>query len=162
MGYLLSTPNTRVKIALTQGVFFLLSVVFLFFVVTFVTIGLCQVRHPDLLNIRQFIILNSVALLLTFAVSAIVWFFSCLFSDAKYSIGFGAGIPILFFMLNVFAGAKHEYEWIGTLSLYRLFKASDILSGNDNTLRNCLIFLTVTASLYAAGIVIFRNRRLAL
>jgi ABC-2 type transport system permease protein len=162
MGYLLSTPNTRVKIALTQGIFFLLSIVFLFFVVTSVTIGFCQARYVDLLNIRQFIMLNSFALLLTSAVSAIAWFFSCLFSDAKYSIGFGAGIPILFFMLNVFAGVKYEYKWIGTCSLYRLFNASEILSGRGNIIENSIVLLTITAGLYTAGIVIFRKKRLAL
>ena len=162
MAYLLSTPNNRVKIALTQGIYFLFSVAVLFIFLTGVTIGISQSMYPNLLDIPSFIRLNACAFLLTCAISAICWFFSCLFNDAKYSLAFGIGIPVIFFMLNVFGGIKEELDWITSLSPYSLFRAAEILSGSANIFGLCLIFIAIIFGLYSAGIYVFKRKNLPL
>jgi len=162
MAYLLSTPNNRQKIALTQGVYFLLSIAVLFVFLTGATIGMSQSMYRDMLDVPAFIHLNVCAFLLTCAISAICWFFSCLFNDTKYSLAFGVGIPVLFFMLNVFGGVKESFDWLASLSLYRLFKASEILSGGANILGICLVFAAITLGLYAAGIYVFKIKNMPL
>lgn len=162
MAYLLSTPNNRVKIALTQGIYFLLSIAVLFIFLTGATIGMSRSMYPNLLDIPAFIRLNACAFLLTCAISAICWFFSCLFNDAKYSLAFGVGIPVLFFMLNVFGGIREELDWIASLSIYRLFRADGILSGSANIFGICLVFVAITSVLYLAGIYVFKRKNLPL
>jgi ABC-2 type transport system permease protein len=160
MAYLLSTPNNRVKIALTQGIYYLLGIAVLFVFLTGVTIGMSQAMYPNLLDIPAFILLNTCAFLLTCAISAICWFFSCLFNDTKYSLAFGVGIPVLFFMLNMFGGIKEELGWLTSLSLYRLFRAAEILSGSTNTLGICLVFAAIVFGLYTGGIYVFKRKNL--
>ena len=160
MAYLLSTPNTRTKIAITQGVYFLLSICVLFIFLTCAAIGISQSLYPDLLDIPSFVLLNVCALFLTCAISSICWFFSCLFNDTKYSLAFGVGIPVLFFMLNILGGMKDEYSWITSLSLYKLFNASEILSGSTNAVGICAIFAGISLCLFGGGIYFFKNKNL--
>lgn len=162
MAYLLSTPNNRVKIAFTQGLYFLASITVLFIFLTGVTIGICQSLYPNMLDIPAFVILNTCALLLTCAISSICYFFSCLFSEVKYSLAFGAGVPVMFFMLNMIGGVKEELDWLASLSLYRLFRATEIISGTSDVLRICLIFILITLGLYTAGIYVFKKKNLPL
>jgi ABC-2 type transport system permease protein len=159
MAYLLSTPNSRVKIALTQGVYFISGIAAMFILLTGISIAMCQAAHPGSLDIPAFIRLNAAAFLLTCAVSAICWFFSCFFNEAKYSLAFGAGIPVLFYMLHIIGGIKEELSWVSKLSLYSLFGAADILSGK-NVWGPCVLFAAVTLALYAGGILIFKRKRL--
>lgn len=162
MAYFLSTPNTRVKIALTQGIYFISGIFALFLVLIVAGIGICQAMYPGHLDIPSFLLLNFCAFLLTCAVSAISWFFSCMFSDVKYSLAFGAGIPVLLFMLNMLGSMQEGLSSIAALSLYKLFDASAILSGNADILRMCLIFAGITLMLYAAGIFVFKKKSLPL
>ncbi len=162
MAYLLSTPNTRVRIAMTQGVYFLSSIGVLFVFLTAATIGMCASMFPNMLDVGAFVRLNACAFLLTCAVSSICWFFSCLFSETKYSLAFGVGIPVLLFMLNVIGGMKQQLNWLASVSVYRLFRASDILADNANVLGVCLIFLAVTVFLYGSGILVFKKKNLPL
>jgi ABC-2 type transport system permease protein len=159
MAYLLSTPTTRVKIALTQGLYFLKGVAVMFVLLTGVTIAMCEAAHPGMLDIPAFIGLNAAALLMSCAISAICWLFSCLFNEARYSLALGAGIPVLFYMLKIVGGVSEELSWVSKLSLYDLFNASDILSGK-NIMGPCVIFTVLTLALYTGGIWIFKRKRL--
>ncbi len=162
MAYFLSTPNTRGRIALTQGIYFIAGIFALFLVLTMAGIGICQAVYPGHLDMPSFLLLNFCAFLLTCAISAISWFFSCAFSDVKYSLAFGAGIPVLFFMLNVLGGMQDGMGWAASLSLYGIFDASAILTGSANILQMCLLFAGITLTLYAAGILIFKKKSLPL
>jgi ABC-2 type transport system permease protein len=162
MAYLLSTPNKRIKIAITQGVWFLLSIAALFVLLTGVTILLCQAAYPGQLDAAAFIRLNVCTFLLTAAVGALSWFFSCVCNDVKYSLTFGAGIPVLLFMMNLFGGIRENLGWLGALSPYGLFKAGDIIRGSADMAGICLSFILSTLVLYAAGILIFSRKNLPL
>lgn len=159
MAYLLSTPATRVKIALTQGVYFISGVAVMFVLLTGMTVAMTEGAYPGMLDIPAFIRLNAAVLLLSSAVSAISWFFSCLFNEAKYSLAFGAGLPVLFYMLKIIGGVSEELGWVSKLSLYNLLSVPDIVSGKG-IWGPCLIFAAVTLALYAGGIWIFKRKRL--
>jgi len=91
-----------------------------------------------------------------------LWFFSCLFNNTKYSLAFGVGVPVLFFMLNILGGIKDEYSWITSLSLYKLFSASEILSGSTNAVGICAVFAVISLCLFGGGIYVFQKKNLPL
>jgi ABC-2 type transport system permease protein len=162
MAYLLSTPTARVRLALTQGVWFIASVAALFALLTGFTMLFSEASYPGALDDTAFVRLNVAAFLLTCAVSAVCWFFSCLFNEAKYSLAFGVGVPVLMYMLHMVAGIRESLGWIGSFSVYSLFRARDILSGTADVPGLCVIFAAATVVLFAAGIVIFKRKNLPL
>jgi len=162
MAYLLSAPSSRVKIVLTQAAFLIVSVFLLIGMIGVVGLGFCQLMFPGELDGAAFLWLNLGAILLFLAVSAICFFFSCLFDDAKYSLALGAGIPVLFFVINTLSNVSTDYGWLNYLTLFSLYDPARILSGEQSIVTSCLIFTGIAAVLYGGGIYLFNRRDLSL
>ncbi|HBA05476.1 MAG TPA: hypothetical protein DCW51_16900, partial [Clostridium sp.] len=91
--YLISTPNSRSKIIITQGIYALVSIIVLFIALFGAGIIFSEIMFSGTLDIRQFLSLNFTTMLVNMVVMMISFFFSCLFNETKLSLTFGAGIP---------------------------------------------------------------------
>ncbi len=161
MAYLLSTPNTRRRIAGTQGCFLLISTTLLLSFITLAGILICELLFPGDLDIKGFLLLNLGALLLYFALTGISFFASCAFNDAKNSLALGAGLPVAFLLLQMISDIGEKFNFLKYFSLYTLFDQSSITSGG-NYLPSFLLLSIIGIVLYSAGIASFRRRDLPL
>lgn len=161
MAYLLSTPNTRAKIALTQAFYLIASVTVLIAFVTVVGLIMCQVSFPGDLDVKGFLILNLGALLLYYALTGIGFFASCLFNDTKNSLAIGAGLPVAFLLFQMISDVGEATEFTKYLSLYTLFDPSTIISG-EGFILSYLVLAVIAVAMYTAGIVSFYKRDLPL
>jgi ABC-2 type transport system permease protein len=162
MAYLLATPNTRAKIVTTQGLYLAFSVSLLLALTAAVGIAFSEMIFPGEMDIPAFIKLNLVTIMLTLAISSICFFFSCIFNESKFSLAFGGGIPILFFIINMLKNIGGNNEWLKYLTLYSLFDANAIVTGQQELITVCLPFVAMTIVLYSLGIIIFSRRNLYL
>jgi ABC-2 type transport system permease protein len=162
MAYLLATPNTRAKIVATQGFYLAFSVSLLLALTAAVGIAFCEMMFPEEMDIPAFIKLNLVTIILTLAISSICFFFSCIFNESKFSLAFGGGIPILFFIINMLRNIGGNNEWLKYLTLYSLFDANAIVTGQQELISVIPPFAAVTIVLYSLGIIIFSRRNLYL
>jgi ABC-2 type transport system permease protein len=160
MAYLLSTPISRIKLAITQAVYFLASLVVLFGLITLTGIAVSQLMFPGGLDLEAFLLLNLYAVLLFWAVSGICFFFSCVFGETKYSLGFGAGVPLLFFLIKMLSEVGDGTTWLRNLSLFSLYEAESIVAGDFAALTARLVFIGLTAILYGAGMLVFDRKDL--
>lgn len=158
MAYLLATPNSRIKLALTQAVFSLCVPVAMFTVVTSITVVSAQRMFPGALEIGKFVLLNANAVLLYFAVGGICFFASCLFNDSSKSLGVGAGLPLAFVLLQMLGNAGGDIEWMGNLSLYHLFNPDKLFAGDSFAFIGMAVYATLAAVLYIGGIVVFDKK----
>ncbi len=163
MAYLIATPNTRVKVITTQAVYMAFSVAMLLVINTAAGTAISELMFPGEMDIPAFLVLNLVAILLTLSISAICFFFSCIFNEAKFALAFGAGIPILFFIINMLRNIGDRFAWLQFLTLYSLFNPEGIVTGEQEGLVIiCLAFVAIALLLYSAGIFIFSRRNLYL
>ena len=162
MAYLLATPNTRVKIITTQALFMVISVVMLLILNTLIGIATSEAMFPGEMDIPAFLNLNLATIMLTVAISSICFFFSCLFSETKNSLAFGAGVPILFFVINMLRNISDSYPWLEYLTIYSLFDPPQIVAGEQSVVLISLVFAGITMVLYGSGIIIFSRRNLYL
>ena len=162
MAYLLSTPHSRITIVGTQALYFLTSITVLLALVMITGLATAQAMFPGELNISGFIMINIITLLTFYAISGICFFFSCLFDDTKYSLAFGAGIPIAFFVLKMLSGVSEQSAWIGNFSLYSLLDPTRILAGGSFTAIAAIILVTVSIVMYTSAIIIFNRKNLPL
>ncbi|MDQ2086655.1 ABC transporter permease subunit [Herbivorax sp. ANBcel31] len=160
MAYLLSTPNSRIKIALTQAVFGLTSITLFFTVTTSFAIVISQTMFPGLLDIGKFIVLNVYALLMYYAIGGIGFFASCISNESKLSLSIGVGIPVGFLVLQMLGGVDEKLTWIKNLSLYALFNPDKLIEGSNFAYIGMATFVLIAAFLYIAGISIFNKRDL--
>ena len=161
MAYLLSTPNTRIKIAMTQALYLLVTITLLLGFVTAVGISICQIMFPGDLDVKGFLILNAGALLLYYAVTGIGFFASSLFNETKSSLAIGAGLPVAFLVLQMISNAGDKTEFFKYFTLFTLFDTTKITSGEGYGL-SFLILALIGVVMYTASIIVFKKRDLPL
>lgn len=161
MAYLLSTPNTRVKIALTQALYLLASITVLIGLVTLAGITICQIMFPGSLDTSGFLMLNLGALLLYYAVTGIGFFASSFFNETKNSLAIGAGLPVAFLVLQMISNVGDATNFFKYFTLFTLFDPAQITSG-DGYLSSFLLLAGIGVIMYSAAIMVFKKRDLPL
>ncbi|WP_249899989.1 hypothetical protein [Paenibacillus sp. PK3_47] len=160
MSYLLSTSNSRIRIAVTQAVFSLMSITAIFCWITVLTLITSSAMFPGLLDIKPFILLNLYALLMYYTVNGICFLASCLANEARYSLGLGAGLPITFVLLQMLGDSGEGLEWIGYFSLFALFDPERLFAGDSFAYMGMSVFAGLAAALYTLGIIYFNKKDL--
>lgn len=162
MAFLLSTPNTRAKIALTQAVFLISSLLLLLAFLTIVGILFSQAIFPGELDVSGFLVLNVGAALLYFALSGIGFFASCLFNERKHSLALGGGLPVLFFLIHMLSNVSEQISGLRYFSIFSLFDTTEIISKGSSVLPAFSALFVIGLVLYAGGIYIFSRKDLPL
>ena len=156
-----SYPNKRVKLALTQALCMWVNIGILITYATVAIIISSAIMHPGMLDIGNFILMNVVIFFLHIAISGICFFASCISNDTKCSFTIGAGIPIVFFLIQMFANMGGKLANLKYLTIFTLFDANDIIAGKSVVFPLCIL-LVVGIALYGIGIYIFSKRDLPL
>ena len=125
MAYLLATPNKRVRLAFTQAVCLWVNMAVLIAYATAAIIVFSAFMHPGKLDIEKLILMNIVLYILHLAISGICFFASCISNDTKRSFTIGAGIPIIFYLLQMIANMGGKLENLKYFTLLTLFNAND-------------------------------------
>lgn len=162
MAYLLSTPTKRSTVVMTQALYFILSLLAMFTIVTLVGLFSIQIFQRDTeINLANYLSLNLGLFLLMFATSGVSFLFSCIFNLSKNSLALGAGIPLAFFLFQLMSKVDESLEGFKYLSLNSLFEPKAIAGGEEYLVQ--FIILAVTGIvLYAIGMGVFKNKDLPL
>lgn len=156
---LLTTPDSRVQIILTKAFYATLSMIVLMGSLCLLNMIISQSLYPDYFDAEAFINLNVTVTLANLTAMAVAFFFSCLFNTARSSLAFGAGIPVLFLLLNMLGGASESAAFLKNLSIYGWYNPLDIISG-EATIAVNLIYLALIVMLLTVAVLIFRRKRL--
>ncbi|NLL39848.1 MAG: ABC transporter permease subunit [Clostridiales bacterium] len=160
MAYLLATPNGRVKIALTQAVFLLLSVIALNLFVTLLLIIFSKAMFPGQLDCPRFIMLNTGLLGLHVFLSGLCFCASCIFNDTKRSNGVGAGLTIAFILIQMLSNVDDKLESLKYATPLTLFNPDNILAGEPGAGISFIILYITGLILFFIGIASFSRRDL--
>lgn len=160
MAFLLATPNSRIKIAATQGAFSLASITVFFTLVAVLGSLIAEGMFPGELEAGKFILLNFYALLLYYTIGGIGFFASCIANESKHSLGLGIGLPAAFLILKMLGNSGDKISWIGNLSLFNLFSPEKLVEGSSFIWIGMISFAVLAAALYIGGIAIFHKRDL--
>ncbi len=162
MAYLLTTPNTRVKIATTQAVYLIASIAVIFVFNVSVAIIMSGAVFPGMLDIGKFLGLNLVTFLVVVAVGGIGFFFSCLFDETRYSLGLGAGVPIICIMFKMLSEISDKIAWLKYLSIYSFINIDKIFANGSYVILASSILIVIIGVLYIVAIRIFNARSLSI
>src|SRR5699024_913693 len=110
MACLLAAPVRRSAVALTQAAVLISGTVLLVGYVTGLELAVCRSSFPGELAAGELLAVNAGLLCLHLFIGGVCFLASCAFSDAKYSVAFGAGVPALMFLLQMLANAGDAAE----------------------------------------------------
>ncbi len=126
---LVAAPIKRRAIVLTQMTVLISGILLLILYSTVLELICAGSGFPGELDTIELLVLNGGLLCLQLFIGGICFVSSCIFSDTKYSVAFGAGIPIFMYVLQMLANVggnaeKAKYFTFFTLFDYRKLRES--------------------------------------
>ena len=157
---LVAAPVKRRAIALTQAAVLVSGVLLLIAYATALEVVCVAWRFPEELALGTLLKLNGGLACLHLFIGGVCFLCSCAFSDARYSLGFGAGIPALMYVLQMLANMGGVAKKAKYFTFFTLFNPSGIAAGDAAALAGCLLLLVGAAGLYALATAIFCRKDL--
>ena len=157
---LVAAPVKRRTIAMTQMSVLVSGILLLVIYATGLELLIAQNSFPGELAVSELLKLNAALLCLQLFIGSICFLASCIFSDTKYSIAFGAGIPALMYVLQMLANVGEKAEKIKYCTFFTLFDAAGIVAGESEATFGAVILLIGAILLFAAGITVLCKKDL--
>lgn len=157
---LIAAPIKRRTIAFTQMKVLVSGIVLLILSNTIVELICAESGFPGKLDIKELVILNGGLLCLHLLIGGICFLSSCIFSDTKYSIAFGAGIPTFMYVLQMLANVGGNAEKAKYFTFFTLFHPDGLIAGESSAIVGAFVLFMGAVMLYAFGIMIFERKDL--
>lgn len=162
MAWLLATQNSRGKVIVTQAFAQIVSLLTMIIASTALTVGLCQVMFPGELEIGRYLVLNVGLFCLLLAVSGICFLSSCIFNEGKIATAVGAGIPVVFFLIQMLVNMGDKLENLKYTTIFTFFQPTGLLEGTNEAYIGIAVLAILGLALYSIGITVFCKRNLPL
>lgn len=162
MALLAAAPVKRRTIAFTQMSVLASGILLLILYSTVLELVCAGSGFPGELDVAALLLLNGGLLCLHLFIGGICFLASCLFSDTKYSVAAGAGIPIFMYVLQMLANVGGDAEKAKYFTFFTLFNPESILAGDGSAAIGILVLLSGAIVLYGLGILIFDRKDLHL
>ncbi len=160
MTNLLAAPVKRSTVAFTQMKVIATGIFILVLYSTILEITLSEISFPGELDIKLLLFMNVGLLCLQLFIGGICFFCSCLFSDTKYSIGFGAGIPALMFILQMLGNTGENAEKVKYATFFTLFNPNGIINGDTSAIWGIIALALGAIILFTSAIIVFAKKDL--
>lgn len=157
---LLSAPVKRTTLALTQLTVLLTGILILLLFVTALELTLASAQYPGQLDIGQLLLMNLGLLCLHLFIAGICFFCSCLFNDTKYSLGFGAGVPTMMYILQMLSNTGIKAAFFKYFSFFTLYNPEKLQAFSFSAILGIVILLVGASILYFSSIVVFSKKDL--
>lgn len=157
---LVAAPVKRRTIVCTQMLVLLSGIVILVFYATLLQIAVCRSSFPEEPVIWELLKLNTALLCLHLFIGSICFLASCVCSDTKYSIAFGAGIPALMYVIQMLANAGEKAETLKYATFFTLFNPEGIAAGEWTAIAGAGVLLLGSVALFMTGIEVFCRKDL--
>lgn len=159
---LIAAPVKRCTIAFTQMSVLISGIVLLIFYSTILELTCAAKGFPGELDIPKLLALNGGLFCLHLFIGSICFLASCLFSDTKYSLALGAGVPALMYVLQMLANVGGTAEKAKYFTFFTLFNADGLIAGKSSAVLGVVILLAGAVLLYTLGILAFNKKDLYL
>lgn len=157
---LLAAPVKRRTTAMTQLAVMLSGIVILVLYITGLEMFVVRISFPGELIMPELLKLNTALFCLHLFIGSICFLASCIFSDTKYSIAFGAGIPALMYVLQMLANTGEKAEMAKYFTCFTLFDATGVVEGERTALFGAAVLFAGAVFLFGSGIGVFCKKDL--
>ena len=161
MSYLLNTNYSRQSIITTQAFVLLLGVLVLVLYPTVLIALLSHFMFEGELDLSKFIAVNVGLLFLECFLAGMCFFFTCLFSELKYSVGLGAGLGFVFFLVQMLSQVNEDIEFLKYFTPLTLFQPKEIAENEQSELLCVGILGVLAVCFFVVGSWGFRKRDLS-
>lgn len=162
MASLLAAPVRRIHIVITQYVVLILGIFLMLAYCTVLEYVTAQWLFPDELLLAELVRLNGGLFCLQFFIGSYCFMCSCIFSDTKYSIAFGAGIPVFMYVLQMLANMDGKLEKIKYVTCFSLFRPEPIMKADSAALLEAGILFLVGIVFSGVSFTVFCKKDMSI
>ena len=145
MAYLLATPNSRTRIALTS-----------------LEAGFAEALFPGELDMQALMQVNAGLLALWLAMSGLCFLSACLFSNATAALWVGGGLNILFFLMQMVSQVGDKFEFLKNVNPLTLFDYYGLAAGDASAVGGAIALTVGAVALFAVAVAAFDRRDLSI
>lgn len=160
MAYLLAAPISRAKLARTQLAVLLSGLILMIIYSSGLGILLAEMMFPGELDIVGFLLLNLGCLCLHICIVGISFLSSCAANESKRSLAFGAGIPVLAYVLQMLSTQGEAAANLKYVTFFTLFDISGLIKAEATALLQAGALFIVGAVLCSIAILAFKRKDL--
>lgn len=158
---ILATANSRKKVILTQMLSMSLLIALLIVISAAIGCISSAVMFPGDLDVTKYLQLNGAVMLFDLAVSGICLFAACFFNETRWYLAVGAGLPLVFYVIQMMANMGDKLENLKYATIFTLMPGQDILDGTGNVILNCILMAAIWLVLYVIGGLVFTRKDLS-
>ena len=162
MAYLLATPNSRTRIALTMVGVMVTILVALMAVVTSLEAGFAEALFPGELDMQALMQVNAGLLALWLAMAGLCFLSACLFSNATAALWVGGGLNILFFLMQMVSQVGDKFEFLKNVNPLTLFDYYGLAAGDASAVGGAIALTVGAVALFAVAVAAFDRRDLSI
>lgn len=162
MAVLVAAPIKRVTVVVTQLAVLVSGVLILILYSTGLELAVASSKFPGELVVEDLLRLNLALLCLHLFIAGICFMASCIFSDSKYSIAFGAGIPAFMYVMQMLANVGEKTEAAKYFTFFTLFDANGIAANEAGAFVGAIALLIGAIAMYVVGSLVFCKKDLFL
>lgn len=160
MAMLLAAPVKRRTLVTTQLAVLISGILLLIVYTTGLEVVVAEVSFPGELIVTDLLKVNAALLCLQLLIGSICFLASCIFSDTKNSIAYGAGVPTLMYILQMLANVGEKAETLKYVTFFTLFDATGIIANESSAFMGAAALGIGAIVLYGLAIVIFCRKDL--
>lgn len=160
--FLLSAPVRRRTVIITEITAAFSGLFLLLFFVTALEIFCAQIQFPEEICISGLLLINFGLLGLHLFILGIGIICAVSFNDLKGSIGAGAGIPALSYVITMLGNAGEKTEIFRYISFFSLYDPSGLISGEAQASIGIGILYAGSFLLLGLSVLIFSKRDFSL
>lgn len=162
MAYLLATPNSRARIALTMVGVMVVILAGLMATVTALEAGFAETLFPGELDMQALLQVNAGLFALWLAVAGLCFLSACLFSNTTAALWAGGGLSILFFLMQMVAQVGEKFEFLKNINPLTLFDYYGLAAGDASAVGGAVALGVTAVVLFTAAIAVFDRRNLSI
>ncbi|MEG0841944.1 MAG: ABC transporter permease subunit [Erysipelotrichaceae bacterium] len=162
MAYLLASPNSRLKVSITQMMVILSNLFVLILYCTLVGIIGCAFAFPNQLDTLAFLRLNVGVFILHVALAAIFYLVSCIFNEARNATFLASSIAVVFYLIQMLANMGGNLENFKYATIFTLFNSEQLIFGSNEAYYKLSILLLLAIICFGIGNLIFKKKDMPL
>ncbi len=162
LAYLLNSYYSRKRIVVTQGIVLLSGVMLLVVYASLLIIISSSFMYEEKLDVSKFLVLNLGLLCLEFFLAALGFLFACMFNELKYSIGAGAGLGLIFVLIQMLSQVNDKADFLKYFTPLSLFMPEKIVQYDTEALAGGGILFILAVCFLGISVIGFDKRDLPL
>lgn len=162
MAYLLATPNTRSKIIHTQAFLMILGIFTLVLYVSLLVLCCGFMMFDEGIAVNRFLVLNAGLFGLLLFLGGICFLSATIFNEQKLSCGVGAGLCILFVLLQMLSQVGDKMDFLKYVTPLTLFQAEELIALDSSAYIGVIVLYVGALFFFLCGIQVFKKRDLPL